>query len=1042
MLHLAAGRHVTEVAPRCLCCHCPPPYFEPIPLEPASSKYSMDPLTAFGLAANILAVVQITAELLTRINEFRSTAEGLPRGFQSLQKELPILTLSLKRIDLAIKDGLVPDDSTEALNPIIEDCKEQIKALKDIIDKVLPKKNATTVARVTKAVTSFRYDGEVKHREEVIRGYVAMLTLERVVSSSSRDLVVLRPPPTPTFVCPFGQDADFVERAVLADILSKTGPGSRQALVGGGGIGKSLLAIEYGFRVRKTSPETWVFWVDAENSAKFEAGYREIAKAVQITEATTKNADIFKLVYEWLRNEQNGSWVLIIDNADDKTVFTDYLPNREGSDVGKQLRDYLPQSSNGSILVTSRSRDAAFQVTCNYRHITTVEPMTEDEARSMLQNHLEGNHSESDMKLLIETLGYIPLPISQAAANISRRSLPITEYLKELRDSDERSASLLDESTPELRRDARRSNSIVATWSVTFEYVRKTAPSAARLLSLMCLFDRQDIPEALLQGQYGEEVNAPLPKTRKTWWRRRPRMRRTKKQPLYVKSLPSNFEDDMLMLRDFSLIKLNNDRHHFSMHPLVQFITKKWLVKYNELNVWSHVFISILNINFPNPDKGQFAKCEPLLAHAYAAIPYRPSDTSTQSLSNWASVTTRVASYYYQRTVFDTAQKMYRIAFEAFEISLGPSAPETLEANTERGIILFHMGEEAEAEKIHRRVLMLKKHALGPDHPSTLDTMDHLGDSLRFLKRTSEAEPLHIQALDARLRTLGPAHPSTQKALDKRGTFLVGQDRFAEAHTVWKQAYTASSKGIGDENHSKWCNELNLIGAKLFLEGRYKDAESYFREAMTEIERTLSPTHPQHWCLQKTALYLARALHEQQKYAEAETMYRRSFTLDDAQYAADNTEALQPMSELAALLCKTGKLDEAETLGTHCLERRTSVLGPQHRDTLESAWVLGGVLEKLGRFEEALRLYQTAYEGAVEAQGESHEDTKEYLRDYTALRERVEEIEGRNKSAVAENAQLDFGCGDAMAGAEEFASRSDGAMQLGMGRLEMVGVLA
>jgi hypothetical protein len=226
-----------------------------------------------------------------------------------------------------------------------------------------------------------------------------------------------------------------------------------------------------------------------------------------------KDADIPNLVYEWLRNKSNGNWVMILDNADDKDVFTSFPSAHRQPSSGKQIRDFLPQSSNGSLLVTSRSRDAAYHVTCNYKHILTVEPMNESDAMALMQSQLEEVHPEPEMKLLADTLGFVPLAISQAAANISRRSLPISYYLDELRKGNESSASLLDESSPQLRRDSGRSNSIVATWKVTFEYVRKTTPSAARLLSLMCFFDRQDIPEALLEGQYSEEVNIASTKT-------------------------------------------------------------------------------------------------------------------------------------------------------------------------------------------------------------------------------------------------------------------------------------------------------------------------------------------------------------------------------------------------------------------------------------------------------------------------------------------------------------------------------------------------
>jgi KaiC/GvpD/RAD55 family RecA-like ATPase len=39
------------------------------------------------------------------------------------------------------------------------------------------------------------------------------------------------------------------------------------AIRGLGGVGKSQLAIEYAYRVCEKEPNTWVFWIHAENRA-------------------------------------------------------------------------------------------------------------------------------------------------------------------------------------------------------------------------------------------------------------------------------------------------------------------------------------------------------------------------------------------------------------------------------------------------------------------------------------------------------------------------------------------------------------------------------------------------------------------------------------------------------------------------------------------------------------------------------------------------------------------------------------------------------
>jgi tetratricopeptide (TPR) repeat protein len=707
---------------------------------------------------------------------------------------------------------------------------------------------------------------------------------------------------------------------------------------------------------------------------------------VRIMGRNDKDADILNLVYEWLRNKHNGNWVMILDNADDKEVFTSYPSAHRQASLGKQIRDFLPQSSNGSLLVTSRSRDAAYHVTCNYKYILTVEPMTESEAMALMQSQFEEVHPESEIKLLAETLGFVPLAISQAAANISRRSLPISSYLDELRKGNESSASLLDESSPQLRRDSGRSNSIVATWKVTFEYVRKAAPSAARLLSLMCFFDRQNIPEALLEGQYGEEVNITSQECQKVWWRQRLRMKRKKTDSLPSKSLPCDFEQDWLILRDFSLIKLHRNRRNFSMHPMVQFTTLRWLVLRRECDAWSQHFTSIMNDNFFDPGLAASKDCEQLIAHAIAAIPYRPADEATRSLQIWAELTYKVASYYEIKIgAFDRAQKLFCSAAEAFEITLGSCASQSLNCNIRLSSMLWVLGRHGDAEKLYRRTLRLQQIFLGLDHPSTLETLDRIGEALVAQGKHTEAETMHVRSLEARLRTLGPVHDDTQRALSARGLYLSNQNRYGEAYDVWRMAYEARVQDDTTMFDEGWVHHLSGMGLGLMLLGKPREAEKYFREAITEHEKKSTPNNE----FVASFVRLARALASQDNYAGAEPFFRRAVECHDMQAADDyNLEQLNTMSDFAYCLWKLGRLDQAEIIASRCLAERIENCGMQDRNTFASMWTLASILEKQRRYAEALKLFKVAFEATKELLGDQHGDTTAFRRDYVALREK------------------------------------------------------
>ncbi|OAA74310.1 hypothetical protein LEL_07891 [Akanthomyces lecanii RCEF 1005] len=111
-------------------------------------------------------------------------------------------------------------------------------------------------------------------------------------------------PPTPSILIPFGRDSDFVERGKIFEKIDHGcgRPGSWTALVGLGGVGKSQLAIEYAYRTKERFSDTWVFWIHASNSARFEQGFRDIAAFVKLQGRQDPKVNIFQLLQDWLQD--------------------------------------------------------------------------------------------------------------------------------------------------------------------------------------------------------------------------------------------------------------------------------------------------------------------------------------------------------------------------------------------------------------------------------------------------------------------------------------------------------------------------------------------------------------------------------------------------------------------------------------------------------------------------------------------------------------------------------------------------------------------
>src|SRR5947209_5150110 len=176
---------------------------------------------------------------------------------------------------------------------------------------------------------------------------------------------------------------------------------------------KSQIAIEYSYRVRCRTPEKWVFWVHASSAARVEQAYREIATKVNLPGCDDPKVNILRLVLNWLSDEQNGTWLMILDNADDSDVFFDqttsnpvYRGNLVYSDP--RLINFVPPAPHGTVLVTSRNRTAAYALVGDYENIIKVDPLDEGKSLDLMKAKLSvGAMMEEDAKNLLKVLEYI-----------------------------------------------------------------------------------------------------------------------------------------------------------------------------------------------------------------------------------------------------------------------------------------------------------------------------------------------------------------------------------------------------------------------------------------------------------------------------------------------------------------------------------------------------------------------------------------------------------------------------------------------------------
>ncbi|KAJ5893421.1 hypothetical protein N7495_005112 [Penicillium taxi] len=658
--------------------------------------------------------------------------------------------------------------------------------------------------------------------------------------------------PQPCSTVPFKKDPMFIGReAVISAIKNRhkaIGQShERVALVGLAGVRKTQTAIEYSYRVRESTPDIWVFWIHASNAARLEQGYQQIAVVAEIPGRDDLKTNIFQLVYQWLCDTRNGRWIMVLDNADDNSIF---FSSNTCDERGRLVR-FLPRVTHGSLLITSRNTLTARNLVGSDGDVIEVQPMNEEESLALLRARIptpQPGGSIEDEKALVEALEYIPLAITQAGSYIANQLplLTISSYLQLFHESESKQTRLLqNEDSADLRRDSSIRYMVITTWQLSFEQILIDHPEATDLLSLLSMFDRQGIPEDLVRDSYEDILD---------------------------------FHDALAPLLSYFLIRLQVNERSFDMHRLVQLSTCTSSSKPGKPvhDVLWHACFQVANTKAGHNFDYSSCMLKGVLNSIY--------EEDFEDKINVAKLSFNCGVLLYHERAYDEAEAMHRQALEAKGKVIGYNYPSTLGSASTLGYVLSKQGKYEEAEAMNRRALEANEKALGHNHPSTLISVNSLGLVLYHQGKNEEAEAMHRRALEAAEKVLGREHLDTLTHVYNLALVLNSQGKYEEAETMYRRALEASEKALG-HNHPTTLSSISDLGSVLFKHGKYQEAEAMHRQTLKAREKVLGRDHPN---TLTSVNELGKVLESQGKYEEAETMYRRALKAREKGRKASN----------------------------------------------------------------------------------------------------------------------------------------------------------
>jgi hypothetical protein len=717
-----------------------------------------------------------------------------------------------------------------------------------------------------------------------------------------------------------------------------------------------------------------VLWIHASSAARLEQSIRTNLDDLKVSGRADQGANVLQLLRGWLQDSKNGKWLLILDNVDDARYLLGppSHPKQQGDLVlHERILDYFPASNHGSILVTSRTTDAASKVV-GRSSIISVEQMGAEHAVELLRKKLDCDHTDDEALQLTKALDYMPLAVNQAAAYISHMSprCSVGDYLEMLEESDRSKLSLLDLNNGDLRRDREATNSIISTWQISFEHIRAVRPSASNLLSLMSFFDRQSIPESALR-------RAPTPRVHdrkrpKKRWSSLLRILRTSKNEHAapgqdLEDVPEtatrSFDLDITLLRSYSFIS-SATPETFTMHSLVQLSTRKWLRARLEEETWKARFVSCLDAAFPDAcEYENWRTCAALYPHVKAAQTLKPTDR--YGTTTWACLLFKCAYYALLKGLEGDARTMASLSVDELVRTKGQESKVTYRSMLLLADINSRDSSSPTMGHLEAKLVAISQKIYGEDTVESAQCKGLLAVSYGRQGRLEDAEGMLVDVVATLMRLRGEEDPITLRSMGDLAGLYHSQKLYGKAADLERQVLKISRRTLGLEHLATLASmsRLSSLSAEL---GLHKQAELLGTQSLGLHMKLVGPEHP--YTL-TTMANLAMPFWEQKSYDKAISLSAEALEMRRKILRLEHPTTLSDMTNLALMYRYQRSYQKAIELGSESYETSKRVLGPGHRDTLARMDILARSLHAAGRRQSASDLMKLCAERSLNGLG-------------------------------------------------------------------------
>jgi len=624
-----------------------------------------------------------------------------------------------------------------------------------------------------------------------------------------------------------------------------------QVLTGGGGCGKTALAIEYAYANQQNYDIVW--WIRAETQATITADLAalapKLARSGQIFDGPRQACNA---ALEELQNRDR--WLLIFDNA------------RQPGDIAP----FLPVRSSGHVLITS--------LNSHWQSAAQIQPVNawqREESIEFLRVQLGGLDERHAADQLAAALGDLPLALDQAAACINQADMTVGQYLQ---DYENLWAEMLG------RGKAMGSYPVHAamTWEISFRRIESLNPAAAQFLTLCGFFSPDEISLSLIENGAAE----------------------LRHELAYVLLDPASRSDALNLLERFALIKTGDGI--ISIHGVIAAMAQDRLDTEERVK-WATIALRITSaaFNFDSQNPISWKSCTEILPHALSSTMHAQS--AGVEPREVVEMLSRIGRFLLKQGNYAEARTLLEMAYTLVQSNFGARTMQAADICNNLARVRHRLGDLAGASALYDIALSIDSANYGADDPHVATVANNSAMTLVELGRLDEARQRFEWAAQVFGKNYPKNHPKVASVMNNLGFVLMQLKDYDAARQWLEQSLVITESTFGANHPQAACIAVNL-GAALRAQGRFAPARKLLDRALLIDQTAFGPNHP---AVSRDLLNLAQLLCDEEKFGEAIPLLERAVDITEAAFGTEHRETALCYKELSRAFRGNGDLRRA-----------------------------------------------------------------------------------------------------------------------------------